>query len=492
MTMTLPDDFEALRALARQLDRSDRHDDAVAVHQRLTALRPGWADGHYNLGQALWRARRFDDALDAYRAALDAGLQGPEEAHLNRAAILAAHLARPVEARAELQRALALNPRYVPAWMNLGNLCEQAGDRDGAADAYEHALALAPRDALALSRLPNLRRLADPQDPLIGRLGAAVAERGRSPAERADLGFALGKALDDVDRCDEAFAAYAAANAASGEMAGPGGRYDAAAAERFVDRLIATFVRPPPRPPAPTNAPLFICGMFRSGSTLTERILGAHPGMTAGGELDLLPAIARRHLPPAGDWALLQDPAALQSLARAYLDAAARRYPQALRLTDKRPDNLLHVGLAKAMFPDAKIVVTRRDALDNGLSVFFLHLGRGMPYARDLRDIGHWSRQMARLAAHWQAVYGDDVHVADYDRLVADPEAEARRLLAFAGLDWNPACLDFHTAGGHVQTASLWQVRQPLYRHASGRWRRYAAHLGPLREGLGLPQEAGS
>ena len=213
----------------------------------------------------------------------------------------------------------------------------------------------------------------------------------------------------------------------------------------------------------------------------------AHPRVTAGGELDLLPALARQHLAPGAPWPLLDDAAALQAAAAHYRAEVARRFPGADRLTDKRPDNFLHVGLIKTLFPHARIVLTRRHPLDNGLSMYFLHLGWSMPYALDLGDLGHWIGQHDRLVAHWQRIYGDDVHVVDYDRLVADPEPPLRALLAFLGLDWHPGCLDFHTAGGTVQTASLWQVRQPLYRHASGRWRHYARHLAPLCTTLGLP-----
>ena len=399
---------------------------------------------------------------------------------------------RPEAARLEIDRALALNPRYLPALLNLGNLCEQAGEREAAQQAYAQVLALEPGHALALSRLPNLRRFSDPQDPLIAALARAIAAPGRLPADCADLGFGLGKALDEVGRYDEAFAAYAAANLASRAAGGAGLRYDKMAASNLVDRLIATFARPvvgcaSSSTPTP---PIFICGMFRSGSTLVEQVLSAHPGITAGGELDLLPALVRQHLAPAGDWAVLGDPAALAELARTYLAALAQRFPGATRLTDKRPDNFLHIGLIKTLFPDARIVFTRRQPMDNCLSLWFLHLGHSMPYALDLLDTAHWYRQHDRLMAHWQALYPQDIHCVDYDRFVAEPEPQTRRLLAFCGLPWHAGCLDFQQARQHVQTASLWQVRQPLYRHASGRWRHYARHLAPLRTALGLAPEA--
>lgn len=476
-------------ALAANLDRAGRHAEAAAVYERLLAQDPGWLNGWYNLGQAQWRARRFEAALSAYQRALDGGISRPEEALLNRAVILAAHLARPDSARRELELALMSNPAYVPALLNLGNLCEQDGQRDAAWDWYAQALKLEPGNSMALARLPGLRTLGNSGDPLLAQLRAALAVPGRHPVELADIGFGLGKALDDVGCYDEAFAAYAAANAASRRATGPGVLYDAAAHERYINRLIQCFRSPPAADASGLQSPVFICGMFRSGSTLVEQVLAAHPGVTTGGELDLMPALAQRHVPPDGDWSMLDRPGELASLARAYLDAVSTRLPDHGLVTDKRPDNFLHIGLIKTLFPSARIVHTVRNPLDNCLSVYFLHLGRHMPYALDLLDTAHWYGQHERLMEHWRSLYGDSIHVVDYDRFVADPERHTRALLDFCGLPWDPACLSFHTARRRVETASLWQVRQPLYQRSSGRWRHYANHLGPLREALGLDQD---
>lgn len=486
MTTPQPPSPEALRALIRHLEMNGRHAEAAEAYQHLLSIRPDWLNGWYNLGQALWRARNFEQALAAYQRALDGGITQPEEAHLNRSTLLAQHLGRFDDARTELALALQANPGYLPAWLNLGNLCEQIGDRDAAAAAYAKALEIAPGHALALSRLPGLQRCQSAQDPLIGCLKLAVSDEARSPGERADLGFALGKALDDAGAHDDAFGAYTAANRASREASGAGSHYDAAAHERHVQRLVDTFTQAPAKAAATEPAPIFICGLFRSGSTLIEQALARHPRVTAGGELDVLPALARQHLAPTAPWPVLNDTTALQRLAATYREAVGQRFPAFDVLTDKRPDNFLHVGLIKAMFPQARIVLTRRQPLDNGLSMYFLHLGRSMPYAMDLADLGHWIGQHDRLCAHWTALYGADVHTLDYDRFVLDPEAEARRLLDFCGLAWDPAVLDFQRTEGAVQTASLWQVRQPLYRHASGRWRHYSQHLGPLRQALGM------
>ena len=445
------------------------------------------ADDWFNRGWQQQAAGRFEESLASYQRALDLGVERPEEAHLNRAVVLADHLDRSEAAGCELEAALARNPRFVPAWVNLGNLNEQRGEREGARLAYEQALAIDPEQPLALARLPDLKTIEGRSDPLITRLEQAIARAGASPADLADLGFGLGKALDKVGAHDEAFAAYEAANRASRAAAGPAGaRYDALAHERFVDRLIAAFPAPVQADaPAPDETKrFFICGMFRSGSTLVEQILASHPQVTAGGEIDLLPALAHRWLAPSLEpWPAL-EPSVLQRLRAAYAGGVAKRFPGAGLVTDKRPDNFLHIGLIKALFPEAKIVHTRRDPLDNCLAVYFLHLSPAMPYALDLLATAHWYRQYERLMAHWKSLYDRDIHDVDYDRLVVDPRPVIERLLAHCGLPWDDACLAFHQTRAIVRTPSAWQVSEPLYTRSSGRWRHYAGHLGTLRAAL--------
>ena len=155
------------------------------------------------------------------------------------------------------------------------------------------------------------------------------------------------------------------------------------------------------------------------------------------------------------------------------------------RPTDKRPDNFLYIGLIKKLFPDAKIVHTTRDALDNCLSIYFLHLDHSMSYAHELMDIGHFYRQYRRLMAHWKSQFGADILDFDYDALVCNPRPAVEKLLAHCELEWEESCLSFHQVRNAVKSASVWQVREPLYRHASGRSRNYARHLDALRAYLG-------
>lgn len=473
---------EGLLRIASQHADAGRIPEAIAAYEQALELRPALPNSWYNLARLLRRAGRPEAALGAYSKALANGVSEPEEVHLNRGVIFADDLARSDSAEAELHRALALNPHYVPALLNLGNLYDDRGDRPNARSSYERALAIEPANPIALSRLAGAVDLSGPGDPLLGRLRAGIAAAGANMGARADLGFALGSALDRLGAYDEAFAAYAAANEASREASGA--RYDRAAQERLVDRLIAAFPRPAaPRPGEGDEAPVFICGMFRSGSTLAEQILARHEAVTPGGELGLVPALAAG-LTPYPEAAASATPETLAALRSAYLEALRSVHPGSGLVTDKRPDNFLHIGLIKSLFPEARIVHTRRAAPDNLLSLYFLHLDPGMAHAQDLGDSAHYYGQYCRLMAHWQSLYADDIHDLDYDALVADPRPNIEALLGFCGLDWREACLSFHEADNAVRTASAAQVREPLYRRSSGRWRHYQRHLAGLFDAL--------
>lgn len=476
--------WQDLLRLASRLEAEGRIAEAIAAYGRLLAIRPDLADSWYNLGYLQRWAGRFEEALASYAEALKRGASGPEEIHLNRGVIYADHLRRPEEAEAELRSALAIDADYVPALLNLGNLHEDRGERAEARAVYERVLAIEPGNALALTRLAGVIDIAGPADPMIARLKGAFSRPGLDPADRADLGFALGQVLDAAGAYDEAFAAYAGANEASRLGAGPAGaRYDRAAHEMLIDRLIRAFPVSAASAEASADPPLFICGLFRSGSTLAEQILASHSGVSAGGELDILPSLAAA-LRPYPEAAAGASSETIGRLRDAYLERLKAIHSGGGLVTDKRPDNFVHIGLIKTLFPNAKIVHTRRDPLDNLLSLWFLHLDHGMPYALDLMDAAHWYRQYRRLMAHWKRLYPEDIYDLDYEALVAEPEPTIRRLLDFIGLPWEESCLSFHKARNAVRTASVWQVRRPIYRRSAGRWRNYERHLAPLRAAL--------
>lgn len=483
--MTERDDPEFLLREAARLRRLGQVPEAIDAYERLLALRPDLAESWYNLGLLRRHAGAFDAALDAYQRALDLRIRDPEEVHLNRAVIYSDHLNDPASAERELNAALARNPEYIPAIFNLANLREDQGQREDALALYEAILARRPDEHEALARAANLRTISGADDPLAHRLREGIARPGVPAAERASLGFVLGKLLDASGAYDEAFSTYTAANQASRDAAG-GAAYDRAAQEAFISRIIDAFpVTAEPTASAQPAPAIFICGMFRSGSSLAEQVLACHPRVTPAGEIGALSAVVRENFLPYPERAGNAAPAEVATAAAQYRQALARRFPAADVITDKRPDNFLMIGAIKRMFPDAKIIHTVRNALDNCLSVFFLHLDQRMSYALDLDDIAHYYGQYRRLMAHWKTLYPRDILDFDYDAFVHDARVGAERLLRFCGLQWDDACLSPHLAAGAVKTASVWQVREPLYTRSSGRSAHYARHMSSLRKSLG-------
>ncbi|MCS6946196.1 MAG: sulfotransferase, partial [Steroidobacteraceae bacterium] len=394
---------------------------------------------------------------------------------------------RDAEAERELQLALEKNPSYVPALFNYANLHEDLGRREQAARLYERILELEPRNYEALARYANLQQADADAGAWIERLQAALADPRATAAERASVGFALGRLLDAAARYDEAFAVYTAANRASRASAGlqfvP---YDARAEERYLERIVKVFARPADAPPIPGGErPIFICGMFRSGSTLLERMLAGHPEVQAGGELALLARLVAEELQPFPERCAALQESERQRLAERYLNDLARLYPAGRFVTDKRPDNFWLIGLIKLLWPQAKIIHTVRDPRDVCLSIYFLHLDHRMNYAFELEQIGRHYSHYRRLMAHWRSLYGGDILDFDYDTCVREPRAEVARLLDFLGLPWDERCLAVERRAGAVKTASVWQVREPLYRRSSGRWRHYARHIDSLNAALG-------
>jgi tetratricopeptide (TPR) repeat protein len=478
----------ALLREAARLEQSGRMADAETAYRHLLSRCPDLPDSWYNLARVQRSLGHFDAALASYQQALDRNVRDPEEVHLNRGVIYSDDLRREDAAERELIAALARNPAYVPALANLANLKSDLGQRDEAMALYQRILAIDPHSCSALARYADLAPVNSPDDPLIEKLKALLADGRRSAAERAELGFALGRAQDAAGDYDAAFRTYAEANRASRENAPRGAvLYDRARHEQLIDRIIAAFpLATPTRPSGDRIArPIFICGMFRSGSTLTEQVLAGHSQVKAGGEINFIPALATTELSPYPERVAAITPQQFEAIAERYLAGIARLFPEAAHVTDKRPDNFLYIGLIKRLFPDARIVHTTRDPQDTCLSVHFLHLDHSMGYALDLIDTAHHYREYRRLMAHWKSLYAADILDFDYDAFVRAPEPAIRRLLDFCGLEWEQGCMEFHKVGNAVKTASVWQVREPLYLRSSGRWRHYARQLEPLRAYLG-------
>lgn len=480
-------DGPALLREAARLRGAGRLAEAAATYQRLLARWPDQPDSWYNLALLQRCLRQYGAALESYAQALRRGVQRPQEVHLNRAVLYADCLRQEAPAERELQAALAIDPDYLPALHNLANLQEDLGHRAEALRLYRRIL---EREPQAFEALARYARLAEPDHELLERLRAALGDPAARAAQQASLGFALAHILEARGEYAAAFAAAQAANQAS--RASTGARYDRPGQERLIDEVIATFAGAPAAAADVTTAarprPIFICGMFRSGSTLTERLLAGSGQVVAGGELDLLPHLVQAALSPFPAAAAGAPEATLARLAADYLAELAALFPQAAQVSDKWMENFFYIGLIRRLFPQARIVHTTRDPLDTCLSIYFLHLDQRLPWALELEDIGHYYRQYRRLMAHWRSLFGEQIFELNYESLVRDPRGSTQRLFGYCGLEWHESCLDFARGAAAVKTASVWQVREPLHSRACGRARRYERELAELAAYLSEPQ----
>ncbi|HLB31065.1 MAG TPA: tetratricopeptide repeat protein [Gammaproteobacteria bacterium] len=478
LTREVPDSLYYFSRLAALLEGLGRMDEAITHYRRLLERQPDNAVAWFNLALLCKRQRRYAEARGGYENALRHGIDDPEEVYSN-LGVLYSDMRQAGQAEAMYCRALEENGEYIPALFNLAGLYEEADRRQEAMDLYRQILNIDTKHREALTRLVRAQRLKPESIDLLEALRRAIEEE-TDPAVQEGLHFALGKALDDQGLYTDAFAAYREANRIGRSLRPP---YRREVTEQAFSRLIELFN------PAwiernltgSKSTPVFICGMFRSGSTLIEQVLAGHPEITPGGELDILPWLITQRLSPFPEAAVEVSRQVLTAMGGEYLAALHELFPEAGVVTDKRPDNFLFLGLVKAMFPQARIIYTRRNPLDNCLSIYFQQLGGNLNYATDLGDTAHYYRQHSALMAHWQSCFGKDIFTVDYDGYVTEPEPVLRRLLDFLGLEWNDACLGFTGANNLVKTASVWQVREGLHRESSGRWRNYAAELGDLR-----------
>lgn len=466
-----PDSLGYAAALAGLLEQSGRIEAALGLYERLLSRRPEMAEAHYNAALLYRRLRRYEEAIASYQRSLALGMPRAEEAWSN-LGVLYAELRRPQRAEQMYLKALDLAPDYQPALFNLAGLREEAGAREQARELYERLLEVRPDHHEALARLAWLKPATSGDTSLLERLEAAARQAGGDPLGQEALWFAIGKVLDDLGRYGEAFSAYRRANELGSKRALP---YEPAATEKAFDRLAEVFDRTwlSDHETAKSWSPVFICGMFRSGSTLLEQMLSAHPGIDAGGELDFLPLVVARRLAPYPDAAATCTRLDIETMAAEYERELRRVVPGKGLVTDKRPDNFMHLAVARAMFPRARIVVTRRERRDNCLSLYFQQLGNNLGYATDLAHADHYYGLHERLLGHWLDLFGASLLVVDYENLVERPDKTLRRVLDHLGLAWDERCLDFAAAANPAKTASVWQVREGLHRRSIGRWKHY-------------------
>ena len=460
---------------------------AITLFTRAIALQPGLAAAHNNLGNALSALERWPEAISAYRAALALEPDFAEvHGNLGTAALEQLQVR---EALAHFDAALAISPEAAAYHAFRGRALMLLGDLDAARAAYAQAVRLAPDRPEYYNGLATTQQLEADDPAFHALLGLAETIEDQALSARIALHFALHRSLEHQGRHEQAFAHLLQGNA----LRRPLIPYEEARTARYFARVESVFGpevlrRAAPVPKVP-DVPIFILGMPRSGSTLVEQILASHRQVFGGGELMYLAETATT-LAPSGlaypENVLARSDAELAAAGNAYRARLRALAPQAPRITDKMPSNFLHIGLLRLILPGARIIHTRRNPVDTCLSCFAQTFGEGQPFANELGELGRHYRAYDRLMAHWrgQLPPGTMLEV-DYEAVVTDFKPQVRRILEFCGLDWDPACLDFHEHKRPVMTASAAQVRQKLYTHAAGRARPYGALLQPLLDALG-------
>jgi len=390
-----------------------------------------------------------------------------------------------VPAEAILRRVLERAPRESGVWYALGVVQEYDGRRNEARQSYLRALAEMPGHGHALGAYLALS--ADDADPhIVARAETALAAADTPAPAAALVGYGLAKHYDRHGEFAEAARSGRLANAARRRGAGPFDREALAArVAGIVESCTDAFFADRRGFGVGTDQPVFIVGLPRSGTTLVEQILSAHPMLHGAGETPDLARLAVQYRPEPSDapWraALALDQRSSFTAAHAYLEALRRGAPErALRISDKSPLNFFHLAFAALLFPSARVIHCTRDLRDTALSIWMENFSPDQQWSTDFGDLVFFAGQYRRLIAHWRAALPLPMLDVAYEDTVADVEGQARRLLDFLGVPWDERCLDFHNSSRAVQTPSRWQVRQPIYTRSVGRWQGYAEHLPEL------------
>lgn len=433
---------------------------ALADLSDATLIKPSLAEGRYWLATLLQQLGRTDEAIAAFRKTRSvAGTTGPGWLAEARALWL---LGDDPGVERAARRAASVDPKNADAQAMLGGVHADAGRFGEAADCYQRALDLNPRLIRFWYDLTRCRRMTEADRPLLARMQGALQQPGAEAATLAMLFLAVGKTFDDL-RARRL-------------------KFDSAQWRRTTERTVAKFS--PERLAAsagwgsPDETPVLILGMPRSGTTLVEQMISAHPEVAGAGELGFWAQRASL-VDAVGEEG--PDATFVASAAADYLAHIRPLGPTAARITDKAPFNVFWAGLIHLAFPKATIIHCCRRPIDTALSIHQTWFSEALNLPTGGAALVAYYREYERVAAHWRRVLPPGCFVeVDYEGLITDPEPHMRRLITAIGLAWDDACLHPERNERIVKTASRWQVRQPIYRSAVDRWRLYEPYLGPL------------
>jgi tetratricopeptide (TPR) repeat protein len=477
-----PNDAHVWHDFGTALRKSGRDEAAFDAFRNALSIDPTRAESYLNLGNLLIDAGQLDDAVNCFERAAQCDSQ--LAVARSRLAEQWSNRGRPEQAEMLFRQSLGLEPEQVRGWFGLGRTLEDLGDAQGALGCYRQVLARCPSHVAAITQALGLSRDSAPAE-LLANAELLLADPALPAEAVALIGYGLAKYRDRNRHFAGAAAAGRVANNARRRASGA---LDRAALVARIDYLVKTcdagFFAKRRRFGIGTSQPVFIVGLPRSGTTLTEQIMAAHPRLHGSGELPALQRMAARALTdeqPLWQSVAQLDEMGSRELASTYIKLLRDGAPKSsLRISDKTPLNLFQLGFAALLFPNARVIHCTRAARDNALSIWLENFAPTQHYATDFDDLAFLATQVERLMTHWQDVLPLPVLDMRYEDTVANVEQQAHRLMDFLDVSWDDRCLDFHRQSRAVQTPSRWQVRQPIYTGSVGRWRNYAEQLPEL------------
>ena len=460
---------------------------AEAIHQYETVLKdlPDHVEANYLMAQTASRLGATRKAVEHIRRALKLG-SGHYVVQFAMAEVcMKDSLA--AEALIHIDVALKLQPESEPAKTLKASILQQLGQMDEASDLSKEIAQANPHNDDAIGIYATSKKF-DGTEPEIALLEQAYQNKPQ-PKRLRQFGYAMGKIFNDAKQYDKAFAYFKAA-ADSYDI----GNIQALMTQKtqlmrsaFSKELILEKSVVGHQ----SAKPVFIVGMPRSGTTLTEQILASHPGVYGVGELNAIAGINSMISPNdrAGDFYLQKlsqiTKKTQNSFAESYLNSLYSFDKSSKKYADKMPSNFFYIGLINILFPNAKIIHCTRDVIDNCVSCYTSPLSETHLYSKNMAALGHYYAEYHSLMQYWKSVSQIPIFDMPYERTVADLEGQARALIAHVGLPWDDACLRFNEADTQVSTMSKWQVRQPIYTTSVTRWKAYEKHIGPLIDALG-------
>ena len=480
-----PNEVDAMRLLASIANKLEQRDDAIVLLERAVELKPKFAGAWADLAETYTESEKFGEALDAVQRVIKLQPNMPF-GHMIRGSILGKKDDHEGAINA-FKEALEIEPEHIGSNMGLGNTLKTIGRYDEAVKSYKKCIEAQPLFSEAYWSLANLKTYSFDDDE-IKNMEKHVQSQDLTPASKAFFHIAIANAKEKQMKYGEAWYHFHTGN----ELRRTSEIYDSVTTQVTHDALIETFdeefVNSTKGSGCQSDAPIFILGLPRSGSTLIEQILASHSQVEGTRELPDISLLGRRltkSKPPG-----IKYPDAVKHMTdeekteygESYLETSKRYRTDKPRFIDKMPNNFAHIGFIKTILPNAKIINAKRHPLDSCVSSFKQLFYKGQSWSYDLFEIGEYYLEYERMMDHWHSLYPGEIYDIQYENIVNNQEDESRALIEYCGLDWEDSCLRFYENKRSVNTASSEQVRQPIYKGAMYAWKNYESEIGALKD----------